>query len=189
MHCAIAGHSRRTALPLLVILAIGSGCTERPTPSRVVPPATLALIDSTTHLDKAAREPMLVEHPSGTLFVSGYWEPTPTLWRSVDRGATWRRVDVGPPQRGAIGNSDVDLAVAPDGTLYFVTMLFDRPKLEGASINIAVSKDTGATWTWTQLSTSRFDDRPWVEVAPDGTAHVIWNDLDGVAHSVSRTEG
>jgi hypothetical protein len=34
-----------------------------------------------------------------------------------------------------------------------------------------------------------FDDRPWVAVGPDGTAHLIWNDGSGVYHSVSHDRG
>ncbi len=34
-----------------------------------------------------------------------------------------------------------------------------------------------------------FDDRPWVEVATDGTVHVIWNDGRGVCHAVSQDGG
>jgi hypothetical protein len=132
---------------------------------------------------------MIVEHPDGSLFVAGYGEPTPTLWKSRDRGGTWTRVDVGTDASGAIGNSDVDLAVAPDGTLYFVAMLYDREALVGRSINVGVSRDAGATWSWTQVSHTRFDDRPWIAVAPDGTVHVIWNDGSGVCHAVSRDRG
>ena len=66
--------------------------------------------------------------------------------------------------------------MAADGTLYFASMTFDRTVDEGRGIAIGASADAGATWTWTALSKTRFDDRPWVEVAPDGTAHVIWND-------------
>lgn len=91
--------------------------------------------------------------------------------------------------RGAAGNSDVDLAVASDGTLYFVSMTFDRATNEGRQIAIGASTDTGASWRWTTLSKVRFDDRPWVEVAPDGVAHVIWNDGSGVSHGTSRDRG
>ena len=87
---------------------------------------TVVIADPVDHLDVRAREPMVVEHPDGTVFVSGYGESGPTLWKSHDHGATWVRVDVGTEANGAIGNSDVDLAVARDGTLYFATMLFDR---------------------------------------------------------------
>jgi hypothetical protein len=38
-----------------------------------------------------------------------------------DGGNRWTRVNVGSEADGAIGNSDVDLAMARDGTLYFVT--------------------------------------------------------------------
>ena len=147
--------------------------------------------DPIDHLGVAAREPMVVEHPDGTLFVAGYGERTPTLWKSRDRGVTWARVNVGTPSDGAIGNSDVDLAVARNGTLYFVTMVFDpaavpdppatRAAGQGTHISIGTSKDLGTTWRWKLLSDTPRDDRPWVEVAPDGTAHVIWNDGTGTS--------
>src|SRR5580765_3996000 len=77
--------------------------------------------------DRMAREPMLVEHPTGALFVAGYGmlnrpstAETPNLWKSADGGKTFSRVNVGTTDQGALGNSDVDLAVGPDGILYFV---------------------------------------------------------------------
>lgn len=161
-------------------LALLAGCTS------VAPPAAnLTVAQRVEHLDIIAREPMLVEHPNGALFVAGYGAPRPTLWTSTDRGATWRGVDVG----FEVGNSDVDLAMAADGTLYFASMLFDRAKGEGMQIAIGVSGDAGATWRWSTLSQARFDDRPWIEIAPDGTAHAIWNDGSGVQHRISRDRG
>jgi hypothetical protein len=149
------------------------------------------------HLDVVAREPMIVEHPDGTLFVSGYGAAfmsgkrtdEATLWKSRDGGTTWARVKVGTEADGAVGNSDIDLAVARDGALYFVTLVFDGKASEGRQISVGVSKDVGMTWKWTLLSKTRFDDRPWVKVAPDGTAHVIWNDGKGVCHAVSHDGG
>jgi len=172
---------RRCAVLLLAAGFVGAGCS--PLAPRAYPEGP------SEHLGAPAREPMLVEHPDGTLFVAGYGESVPTLWRSADRGATWMRVDVGTEPAGAIGNSDVDLAVAADGTLYFATMLYDRKAYEGLQINIGTSVDRGATWTWRNLSKTRLDDRPWVEVATDGTAHVIWNDGAGVRHALSRDRG
>jgi len=132
---------------------------------------------------------MLVEHQSGALLVAGYNRRRPGLWKSVDRGATWARVDVGTEPQGAVGNSDVDLAVAPDGTLYFVSLTFDNTAREGRQVAVGVSRDTGTTWRWTTVSRARFDDRPWIAVAPDGTAHLIWNDDHGVSHARSRDRG
>lgn len=151
--------------------------------------ASLAIADSVHVVDLLAREPMVVEHPDGTLFVSGYSDPNPKLWKSRDHGATWTRVNVGTEADGALGNSDVDLAVGPDGTLYFAQMGFDRSVGQGTHIAMGVSKDVGATWKWTMLSRTRFVDRPWVKVASDGTAHVIWNDTTGVSHTISRDGG
>lgn len=154
----------------------------------------LAVVDSVAHLEALAREPMVVEHPSGWLFVSGYaagMDPmdVPNLWRSDDGGASWQRLDVGTAADGAAGNSCVDLAVGPDGAIYFLVMGFDRNAAEGTHIAIGVSRDLGGSWDWTFLSRERFDDRPWVDVAPDGTAHVIWNDGSGVSHVVSTDAG
>src|SRR5687767_8791435 len=115
------------ALALAVVTTLVAGCASSPT----APPDGLTVVQRVEHIDVVAREPMLVEHPNGTLFVAGYGEPRPTLWKSLDRGATWSRVDVGTEAEGAAGNSDVDLAIAPDGTLYFASMTFDRAAGEG----------------------------------------------------------
>jgi uncharacterized protein (DUF736 family) len=171
----------------LVAGACASG--PRPPVRNGRPSAALIVTHRVDHVDVLGREPMVIEHPNGSLFVAGYGEPRPTLWKSADGGATWSRLVVGSEADGAIGNSDVDLAVARDGTLYFVTMLFDREAGEGRLITIGVSRDIGASWRWTTLSKTRFDDRPWVEIAPDGNAHVIWNDGSGVSHAVTRDRG
>jgi len=160
-------------------------------------PWTLSMAAPIDHLDVVAGEPMIVEHPDGTLFVAGFGASyqdrkktdEPTLWKSQDGGTTWVRVNVGTEADGAAGNSDVDLAVASDGTVYFATLVYDVKADAGQQISLGVSKDAGATWKWTLLSKTRFDDRPWVEVAPDGTAHVIWNDGVGVCHAVSQDGG
>lgn len=168
-----------------------AGVIQRKSPAFRGGPATsrLVLTRRVVHLDAPAREPMVVEHPSGALFVAGYRAGRPTLWKSLDRGRSWARVHVGAEADGAVGNSDVDLAAARDGTLYFVSMGYNRRAGEGTSIAVGVSRDAGTTWRWNVVSRNRFDDRPWVEVAPDGTAHLIWNDGAGVNHAVSRDRG
>src|SRR5437868_3344851 len=125
------------ALLLLALAACGSGSVRdrgRPTP------ADGLVATAHDHLDVIGREPMVVEHPDGTLFVAGYGQPSPTLWRSGDRGATWSRVAVGDAAAGALGNSDVDLAVAADGTLYFASMVYDREANEGVSVSVGTSR-------------------------------------------------
>src|SRR5580704_973080 len=150
----------------------------------------LAVAARVDKIDERAKEPMVVEHPDGTLFVAGYGRPSAVrLWKSADHGATWARVNFGSQADGAIGNSDVDLAIAGDGTLYFAALEFDQQARAGKGVSIGVSKDAGATWRWTRLSEHRFYDRPWVRVAADGTAHVIWNDGSGVNYAVSRDQG
>ncbi len=157
--------------------------------------ATL-VINSVVHFeDFQNREPMLLELSNGDLLVSGFprlpHEPAraPSLWRSGDGGESWQRVDVGTPADGAIGNSDVDLALAPDDTIYFVTMGFNRTTSRGTHVAVGVSSDDGTSWTWTQLTDRELADRPWVVVAPSGTAHVVWNDGEGVHHKLSKDGG
>ncbi|MCG8462835.1 MAG: glycoside hydrolase [Holophagales bacterium] len=166
--------------------------------SEVAPTTRLLLVDEPVHiLGQLAREPMVVAHPSGTLFLSGFGsqihgiDPNrpPYLWRSTDGGTSWTPVDVGTAEDGARGNSDVDLAVGPGGELYFVVLGFDRSTFEGTHIAVGVSHDVGDSWVWAPLSEERGDDRPWVEVAPDGTAHVVWNDGKGVHHARSTDGG
>ena len=64
--------------------------TDKPATSN-----TLVATEGVEHLDRLAREPMVVELSDGTLFVTGYGgqhgevEKIPDLWRSRDHGATW----------------------------------------------------------------------------------------------------
>jgi BNR repeat-like domain len=158
--------------------------------------ASLVLAQRVDHVDAGAREPAIIEHPNGTLFVSGYGfnsdhtiQTVPRLWKSVDHGATWSRVNVGGESDGALADSDVSLAVAPDGTIYMASMQYDNKTLEGVHIVVGVSTDAGESWRWKMLSKKRYDDRPWVAVAPDGTAHMIWNDGSATYHSSTKDRG
>ena len=160
------------AAVVLVALAFSSGCTLGPESS---------IKRSEVLLGQAVREPMLVEHPTGALFVAGYSRDEaeasdpPNLFRSDDGGGTWIQVDVGTTEEGARGNSDVDLVVGPDGVLYFLTMGFDRSVGEGTHVSLGISRDIGLTWTWESISETRFDDRPWLALTSE-SIHVVWND-------------
>lgn len=189
----------RAALAALALLL--AGCTA---PTLPAPPAALALVaqPAVRVLDVLAREPAIEAMPDGRLFVTGYsgsradpfgvlflgnpgLDRAPPLWTSDDAGATWRRVDVGTPAEGAAGNSDVDLAQGPQGELYIIAMTFLPP---GATIAAGASLDGGATWSWSLLSAEPGADRPWVDVAPDGTVHAIWN-AGRVYHRASSDQG
>jgi hypothetical protein len=180
-------------------LAVNPGVAQISNTSKSAGARTLVVADQVDYLGGRAREPMVVQHPDGTLFASGFAltadELGPKLWKSQDLGKTWTRANVGTAAEGAVGNSDVSLAVAPDGTLYFATMGPDiwEPDVSKRqnTIAVGVTKDGGATWRWTVLSKlqSIFGDRPWVAVTSDGVAHIIWNDGSGVDHRVSTDQG
>jgi hypothetical protein len=187
--------TRKAGLPSL-LWVLTTFCTfdfaQNPSPTV----SNLVQLQRVEHVDEPAREPAIIESPGGTLFVSGYGfrnspqeQTVPRLWKSTDHGATWGRVNVGGEKEGALANSDVSLAIAPDGTIYFATMKFDVKAIEGIHIVVGISKDAGQSWRWQILSNKRGDDRPWVAVAGDGTAHVVWNDGTGVYHTASHDDG
>jgi hypothetical protein len=179
---------------LLWILSVSSTVNFAQTRSSTG--SSLAPLESVDHVEHLAREPAIRQHPNGNLFVTGYAadrepEPqtVPRLWKSKDGGTTWSLVNVGGEKEGALANSDVSLAIAPDGTIYLASMRFDVKAGEGVHIVVGVSKDDGQSWRWKMLSKKRFDDRPWVAVSPDGTAHVIWNDGSAVHRVTSSDRG
>lgn len=176
----------RTQFTRLTIMVASAACASGGSGRATT---SLPLVEQVTTLGTRTREPMLVQHPNGTLFVAGYAIASQGVWMSTDLGKRWAPVTFGENAVGLIGNSDTDLAVAPDGTLYFASLTYDRSVFEGTQIAIAVSRDAGTSWSWSLLSRNRFDDRPWVKIAPDGTAHVIWNDGSGVHHRISRDRG
>lgn len=176
----------------VLILSVGCGVKIVQVPIEPAEPATtLSMAKPTHHFDMRAYEPMVVETPDGTLLVTGTVPSIsiPVLWSSEDEGTSWRRVSIGTDADGAIGNSDADLAVGSDGTVYMVVMNYDRSKNEGTGIVVGVGRNQQTDWSWTLVSQDRFDDRPWVEATPDGTVHVIWNDGRGVNYAVSKDRG
>src|SRR5262249_36208351 len=147
------------------------------------------------------REPALLVTPRGEFFVAGYGrnddgelQVEPRIWLSRDGGAQWERLPVDAGAQGVIGNSDTSLARAPDGTIYFASLYFDRhrpagQRAKGDQFGVGASHDGGRTWKWTSLSKNLHDDRGWVAVGPDGVAHVVWNDGEHVYHSTSADGG
>src|SRR5262249_46318986 len=66
---------------LLVLLLVCFGVSAES-------PAKLVIAKKVDHLDKLAREPMIVQHPDGSLFVTGYSneDTVPKIWKSKDEG-------------------------------------------------------------------------------------------------------
>lgn len=192
---------RPRSLVLCIVALAGAGCID----AREATPAPesfelleLAFLVSDTGF---AREPAVAAAPDGSIFVAGFSYQSrdprlagvpnvasaPPLWRSDDGGDTWTAVDVGSPVDGAIGNSDVALAVAPDGTVYLAGMAYT---FGGNAIAIGAGTDNASAWRWSLLSTEPVGDRPFVLVSPkDATAHVVWNDGIRVRHAASRDRG
>lgn len=165
-----------------------------------VPAVTLMLdppVDYISPDSSQANEPMLVEHPDGTLFVCGYsGGGVPGLYQSQDKGSSWERVDLGSEEDGAVGNSDCDLAVGLDGSVFLAEMEW-TPGTGGTAISVASRPAGEGRWHWTAISNELGADRPWIESAPDGTVHLVWNQGQhadstrsrGVFHTKSEDSG
>ena len=186
----------KQTLSFLILVTICFACN----PSQNLE-GKLIVEEKVDHLGSLAREPMLAEHPNGDLYITGYNNTTesPQLWKSTDSGQSWASVNVGTKTEGADGNSDVDLVIDSDGNIYFLTMRyttfpkdttgFDWSSIKGEHIAVGISRDEGSNWEWTYLSQNDYDDRPWIEVASDGSVHVIWNDGKGVHYVSSNDQG
>lgn len=179
---------------MLLAFAALAGCAASTMDSAPASAASLeAPLQPLSILGMPLREPAIVEHPDGALFVAGFDEDQttdslyrPRLYRSDDGGTRWARVDQGDIAEGAAGNSDADLAVAPDGTLYHAAMEW-MPW--GHAILVGASADAGATWRWQPVAVGPFVDRPWIAVAPDGMAHLTWSSPQGLHHASSDDRG
>src|SRR5215813_7437710 len=77
---------RGVTIVMRAIAILAVACSHRVGP----PAAGLAITQQVEKLGLLAKEPMIAVHPDGTLFVAGFGEPSPTLWSSGDRGATWQ---------------------------------------------------------------------------------------------------
>ncbi len=189
-----SGMSMATALCLLALLG-GNALSQNAKTARSFD-SELVLVQHVETVGDSAKEPGIVEAPDGTLFVTGFGkladgqtQKLPRLWKSTDHGEIWTSVNTGKVADDPTANSDVSLAVAGDGTLYLVQLEFDPKAVEGVHIIAGISSDLGVTWRWTTLTKGHFVDRPWIAVAPEGTAHVIWSDADGVHHIMSHDDG
>ncbi len=165
------------------------------------PKKELIVKNKIDHLSMLAREPMIAQHPNGSLFLTGYRNDSdsPQLWTSTDLGKNWEAVNVGSAADGAQGNSDVDLLIDETGTIYFLSMTytkipadmtgFDFSTLKGEQITLGISRDEGMTWKWQNISKGDYDDRPWIRKTTNGDLHIIWNDGNGVHYSRSTDQG
>lgn len=181
-------------LVLVLLISFCQAAMAQSTPELIVK-------NKIDHLTTLAREPMVCEHPSGVLFVTGYRNDSdsPQLWKSSDGGKTWQTVDVGTTDQGAIGNSDVDLFIDRKGNVYLLSMTYtklpenmedlDFSSMKGERVVVGISRDLGKSWTWKNISEKDYDDRPWITETTDGSIHIIWNDGKGIHHAVSNDEG
>ena len=118
---------------------------------------------------------------------TGAFDSTGWVYVSRDGGVTWanalvRGLTRGTGGRGTFGRFDVSedpaLAFAPDGTLYYVCIVF-ASDTAASGIAFASSTDGGATWSAPRLlqythDTRVFNDKGWVAAGDDGRVAVTW---------------
>lgn len=207
----------RLGLGLTLALLVPA-CLDGPEPmqaSESLPLLGPLLVGDAVRIDRQqpAREPAILEAPDGSLYVAGFWgfarhteyrgspqniAQGPLVWKSSDGGSTWRRLSPGTPLDGAVSNSDLDLAVDPQGGLYLAALSYYSlpvpvaPPVDPATtltVVVGATLDGGATWKWTRLDQGSDRSHPWVAVASDGRVHVVWGDGQGIRHMESPDRG
>lgn len=150
-------------------------------------PSILALADGTLLITGAGGMTRYAENPLDAPGNAGQ----SYIWRSEDAGATWQFVALDLPEpirqvlpyRNAILGVEGDLAEDESGRAYFVdlTML--------ATNGLAVSEDSGKTWTASQnpLIGVPLADRPWLAAFGDGQVYVKYLHLQ-LGQRVARSE-
>ena len=78
------------AVRVFALVVLASACGKPAAPRSLAAPTRLVLVDSVDQLDALAREPMVVRHQSGALFVTGYWDTIPPVGLRVSyRGGSY----------------------------------------------------------------------------------------------------
>lgn len=135
------------------VIAPGAGRAAAPS-FDIVTPGTRAVVT----------EPGIDVAPDGTVYLNGI-QGIPShslLWRSTDGGAKFTKVNFSLPYSRFPGGGDADVALSPDGRVYFLD-------LWAGSNSISVSKDMGATWVQgTPYTTLSLSDRQWISLGKRG---------------------
>jgi hypothetical protein len=178
-------------LALLLLASLLAGCaSETPPPAGTDPPpqqGTAGLqVLATAELTGQGTgfEPSVEAAPDGTIYVTAAQgvvvgdTRASRLWVSRDNGSSWTEVDPLSTDTGASNypvGAEGDLAVAADGTVYYV----DLTQLA----NVVLSRSTDQGRTWELRSPAVFavpgGDREWVAAGPGQRVAVTWNQLAG----------
>ena len=151
-------------------------------------PSYAATFTTTTVATDMGAEPTLAVAPDGTLYITTapgliIGEVPPSIspvFRSDDGGATWINTPPDLRQFG-IGGGDMDLVVAPDGTIATTDLWI-------GSSSVSVSSDKGQTWLSQPLQGVVVQDRQWLAATPGFFYHVVHQLPAGDVVSVS-TDG
>jgi hypothetical protein len=151
-------------------------------------PCFAATFTATTVAADMGAEPTLDVAPDGTLYITtapalviGQVPPSiGPVFRSDDGGASWINTPPDLRQFG-IGGADMDLVVAPDGTIATTDLWI-------GSASVSVSHDKGQTWLSQPLQGVVVQDRQWLAATPGFFYHVVHQIPAGDVVSVS-TDG
>lgn len=199
------------ALALLVVPLAGClGDASDTTPSNLPDPGDnlnnsspsgLELLNATRLTETGtAFEPSVVADRQGNVYVTAAQgirifptQPDRTvdasrLWVSNDRGSSWREIEAVDPSTGVSNlplGAEGDLALAQDGTVYFVDLA------HVAGVPVARSTDAGETWELRSPNAFAVPvgDREWVATGPGETVVVGWNQVPSGQWVAVSTDG
>lgn len=160
-----------TAGTVLALMACGnSGAPQSAAsaPNVPAPPGTAEAwrFDAPVLVTTSGGEPGLAIGPDGTLYVHPLTLVSEVIYASRDGGETWAPLT---PANGPLSSNDNHVVVAPDGTIYLVTLQFPF----STCLTLASSADGGKTWRQNPVTcdnpiTDNYD-RPWLALLPGTT--------------------
>lgn len=189
---------------VLLVAILLAGCVAAPAPDvgTGTDPAAVAFAPAATiPIDCGAGcfEPSVAVDPQGRIFVTDARQPI--VARSTDGGATWEAFPT-PPYPKPTGDETLGdnlVQIAPDGTLYYSTIVLVRSQAGAIleSLQVAWSTDGAKTWAGNTIL-SPVDalgapvitpDRQWLGFAEDGTIYITYNQVPTGIWSARSDDG
>lgn len=186
---------------LVVLVLLVSGCVDlAPSPPGTdgtaadTLPARVAALEGCTG---GCWEPMVAIDPEGRIFVVAGMEPL--LAVSTDGGLSYDALRVPPLPPGVAEADRIDQTIGtdPEGRLFFAAFLAAPATFAPIGLQVAVSQDSGATWTSNRLLSVREDPgsgvvspfKMWLAFDPaDATAYVAFNQRPGGGVWLGRSD-
>ena len=168
----------------------------------IVNDTTFTLIDGTTCYEPQNEQNIVINPTNASNVVTAAndyrYGFQSQVYVSTDGGTTFTDVllpgwDTATGGRGlfmhVMAGGDPVLSFGPDGTLYYVALVYDFsfPNRTPSGVAVASSRNGGFTWSTPTMvhyesANNFFNDKEWIAAGPNGTVYVTWTRFVQGAH-------